>query len=213
MVKFAVVALSAASEDTVEMDAEVAFMAACMVAVDAEMPDESDAIKLVRVLVSVETPVLMTAWIEFNDEFAALMDVENDTTEPARAVISVEIAALNAVSVATKDVDAVVSPFPTAFTDAARTLISETRIVESTAFLEVITDVALDRDADTDRMDALNVLTSVDNAVLMVASAVESDTSAELKADETDATALVRFTISVDNAFEVAVTSAITLAI
>lgn len=61
MVKFAVVALSAASEDTVEMDALVAFMAVCMVAVDAEMPDESDAIKLVRVLVSVEIPVLMTA--------------------------------------------------------------------------------------------------------------------------------------------------------
>lgn len=151
--------------------------------------------------------------MEFNDEFAALMDVENDATEPARAVISVEIAALNAVSAATKDVDAVVSPFPMVFTDAARTLISETRIVESAPFLEAMTDVAFDRDVDTDRMDALNMLTSVDNAVLMVASAVESDTSAELNADETDATALVRFTISVDNAFEVAVTSAITLAI
>jgi hypothetical protein len=151
--------------------------------------------------------------MEANDEFAAIKDVENDTSATAWFADSAEIAVLRLVSAAARDVDAVASAFPIAVRDAARAPISEDRPVESVLFLAFVPVVALASEVCTDTMDALNVLTSAVNAVLTLASAVDSETTAELSADETDAIALTRSTTSVESAFWVAVMSAITVAI
>lgn len=144
---------------------------------------------------------------------AVLRDVENDTIATARAANSTEIAVLNAVSAVASDADAVASASPTAVTDAARTLTSVANAAAVALFADVTADVVALSTADTDAMCDPRVLTSPLSTVLKLASAVESATTDELSADETDAIALTRFTISVDIAAEVAVMSAITLAI
>ena len=144
---------------------------------------------------------------------AVLRDVENDTSATARAANSTEIAVLNAVSAVASDADADASASPTDVTDAARTLTSVANAAAVALFADVTAVVVVASDADTDETCEPRVLTSPISTVLKLASTVESATTDELSADETDAIALTRFTISVDSAAEVAVTSAITLAI
>lgn len=144
---------------------------------------------------------------------AVLRDVENVPSAPARAANSTEIAVLNAVSAEATDADAVASASPTDVTDAARTLTSVANAAAVALFADVTADVVALSTADNDATCEPRVLTSPLSTVLKLASADESATTDELSADETDAIALTRFTISVDIAAEVEVTSAITLAI
>lgn len=55
------VIFSAASDDAVAMDAEVALSAVAMVAADADSPDARDAAAVIRVLISDAMLALMTA--------------------------------------------------------------------------------------------------------------------------------------------------------
>ena len=151
--------------------------------------------------------------MEASDKFAALRDVENDPSETARVTNSAEIAVLMVVSAATRDVDAVASAFPMAVREDARTLISEDNVVESVPFLVFVAVVALASDVCTETMDALKTPTSAVNAAPTLVSAVVSETTAELSADETAVIALTRLTTSVESALYVVVMSAITLAI
>jgi hypothetical protein len=95
----------------------------------------------------------------------------------------------------------------------ARTLVSAARLAERAPVAEVKPVIALASETDTDATDAPRVLASADNPELMLASATESDTAAELSADTTDVIALVRLRTSADSALEAVVTTAITLAI
>jgi hypothetical protein len=110
-----------------------------------------------------------------------------------------------------RDADAVPSWAATAATDAARTLISEARLPESSPFAAEKAAVALVSAPDTDKTDAMRVLTSPDNPAAMLVSATKSDAAATLSADATDVIALSRLTISADIALEVVVATASTL--
>jgi hypothetical protein len=144
---------------------------------------------------------------------AVLRDVENETSAPARVATSDEIAVLNTESTATSDTDADESVLETPATAAARTLTSDANTVATELFANVMVDAVAEIDADTDPADAFNATTSPLNTVLMLASADVSATTDELSAVETDVSALVRLITSAESALEVAVTSAITLAI
>ena len=202
---------SAAFDDTATTVSDAVLIAVCMLVVDADSVDTTAEMAAVRFAISAERSEVVALFAATNDEFAALRDVENDTTEIARPTDSAEIAVLRVVRAVARDADAVPSWAATAATDAARTLISEARLPESSPFAEAKAVVALVSDPDTDKTDAMRVPTSADNPAAMLVSATKSDAAATLSADATDVIALSRLTISADIALEVVVATASTL--
>jgi hypothetical protein len=89
-----VVVFSAAFDDTATTVSDAVLIAVCMPDTDADSTDATAEMAAVRFAISAERSEVVTLFAAANDEFAALRDVETDTTEIARPTDSAEIAVL-----------------------------------------------------------------------------------------------------------------------